>query len=426
MIKLQLIDPVTQKTEEYRTVLEQLATQIKTEGSKRSQVTSIKKLNLVIEEMATFINSIAFNAHYQSKNPLVKGLSLNQPLINKVLENNEISLHHNVVHDLLAFCLIRDNSYNNDTESGTVYCKTTVGFTPHFEYVLNNIDRIDNKEGMAYKLDQLNNGYKLLINSTLTMDQHIMINNKTYHGATSITADDNIAIIGRIDMDQLQLAMATTQKLIKAASRLKSDVIRTAKVARLRKNMQWIQTCIMNNGVYLDLYRLHECGRHYSIGISLQNINKDIRNIILKRHQAYDQKGSHLKIFQDIIATYNLNIPELNDYLTWDQQKMQNFLKQNKMRRKTLKTTILAILNGYQGAKIDRCDFFHIMFNEMNKCKKIISLRPDQLFNEERIKTFQMIQNLGLQNVLSLEFDGFSANNQNFKNIDPNWKQNTI
>jgi len=425
MLDVTLLDnPNLVPDTQYLTIIGELAQQIKQNGSKRARATSINKLVLIIEELAQFMNDIAFNSKYHSKNPLVRGFSLNQPLLNEMYQNRDISVHHNVVHDLLEHCMVRDASYNNNPDLGPVYCKTTVGFTPHFNYILNNINKLNNKDSIAFKLQAIQqDGYQLVINESLGGGDSIVINGTTYQ-ATGHVDSPKLAIIGLIGTKELERALKRVTSLIQQAKTLKSTVIKTAKLARLNKNKLWIETCLYNNGMYIDLYRLTECGRQYSLGISLQNMNKEIRAKVLKKHQALDQKGSHLKIVADMAATHEINMPLLNQYLNMPSHEISQIIGEAKMRKTTFKKTVLAVLNGYNGPKTLRHQFLHNLALELQKVKKTLNWTSKDLFSAERARTNNKIKEVGLQNVLSLEFDGFSLYQSSQPLSDSNWKIN--
>jgi hypothetical protein len=399
---------------------------LKTNGSKRTkEATSKDKLKTVIEEMARFVGNISRDNRFKSKNALCNGFSITQPILSKHFEMNGIKIHHNVVHDIINKFCIRDHSYCNSDTQAHIYTKTTIDWDNQFKYIIDHLDDFNNHDLNHFKLNFLkqNPNFKITINRSLSTETltSITINNHTFE-TSSAHDNDNIAIIGKLNPKYITDAIKQTNVLIKKAQQLKTPIIKNAKIIRLNKNKEWLENCLYNDGLYLDLYKLSSCGRQYGLGTTIQNINREIRRKLLKSHTAYDQRGSHLNILVNKALDKGLEVNNLMTYLNMNEIELQQLIKESKMHRKSFKLTILSIINGYKGDKVWRHKFLSKLFMEITNLQKQLQYTSKDLFETERHLTQSKINEIGMENILSLEFDGFTAITLPNQKNDKLWK----
>ena len=395
---------------QYEVVMASCIQKLKESGSKRTQTgTSVKKLREVIEEMARFMGRLSMDNRFKSKNRLCIGYAITQPLLSTHFQKAGISIHHNVVHDLINQFCIRDHSYCTSDERAHIYTKTTVDWDNEFKYIISEVDKGAPRESNAWKLKYLkdNPHFKVVVHCSLG-DEPITINDWSPSLTTDATTP-HLAIIGRLPLIQLHKALEYTHKLIHQAHKLLTPAIKSAKIWRLQKIETWLQNCIYNEGLYLDIYQLSSCGRQYGLGTTLQNINREIRRRILKHNLTWDQRGSHLNILRHQAQQLGLPIAAISQYLNMTEEELHTILKEAKMHRKSFKLTVLAMINGYTGDKIQRHQFLQRIFSEIHHIQKTIQYTTKDLFEAERHITTQQITHTGLQNILSLEFDGFTS-----------------
>jgi len=417
------------KDPQYLQILSELVKQIRTTGSKRAAVTSDKKMGLAIEEMARFMGNLSKDNRFKSRNQLCIGYAITQPLLSAHFSARGLSLHHNVVHDLIGQLCIRDHSYSNNDVTSHVYTKTTLDWDENFKYIINGVDQGDLSHTMGAKLAflQANPQIGLLVNKTISSGtiSHISLNNYEFP-VVQDQLTENVAILGRLSLVQLETALAATQTLIQKAQKLVIPVIRIAKILRLKKIINWITSAIHQQGYYLDIYQLTQCGRQYGLGITLQNMNREIRSLLLQEQQSWDQRGSHVNILIDWAQQRQLDCSQLHTYLNLSSDEIAEILKTAKMRRKTLKLTVLAAINGYVGSNTQRHPLLHAITQQIQTLQQQIGYTSKDLFEAERTLTLQQIHQVGLSNLLSLEFDGFTTLPTHNLSNDPRWKSKIL
>jgi hypothetical protein len=431
MLQLQFTEKVTTGTADphYHQILRELINQIRTTGSKRAAVTSDKKMGLAIEEMARFMGNLSKDNRFKSRNQLCVGYAITQPLLSAHFSARGLSLHHNVVHDLIGQFCIRDHSYSNNDVTSHVYTKTTIDWDENFKYIINGVDReaTDHTMGAKIQFLQHNPQYQLIVNETISSlaMSHISLNNVVLP-VNNNSVGDHTAILGRLNLSQLVAAQTLTQTLIQKAQKLVIPVIKIAKILRLQKILTWINTAIQNEGYYLDIYHLTDCGRHYGLGITLQNMNREIRNTLLTQQQSWDQRGSHVNILIDWAQQQGLDCSYLHTYLNLSNEEISQILKSAKMHRKTLKLTVLAAINGYLGSNTHRHPLLQAITQQIDTLRQQLQYTSKDLFEAERTLTLSQIHQLGVTKLLSLEFDGFTTLPLHTINNDSRWKTKSL
>ena len=241
-------------SDEYEQVMSNCIDRLKSHGSKRTQTgTSVKKLREVIEEMARFMSQLSKDNRFKSRNQLCIGYAITQPLLSTHFEAQGIKIHHNVVHDLIKEFCIRDHSYCNSEDRAHVYTKTTFDWDNEFKYLIQHGDDFNNHDTNDWKIKFLQNNpqFKLVINSSLETSE-CTLNGLSFNLTTQSNVDD-LAIIGRLNPKYIIGAIKQTQALINRAKKLLTPIVREAKLLRLNKNKEWLENCLYNDGLYLEL-----------------------------------------------------------------------------------------------------------------------------------------------------------------------------
>lgn len=415
----------TNSNSTYQDTLMSLAEELRQTGSKRTQITSNKKLMQAIELVAQFILNVAHNTKFKTRNRMVYGIAATQPLLQKHFENQGFSLHHNVVHNLVDFLFIRHHSYSNDPNLS--YTKTVIGFEARFQYILENYTELKSylPNTIEYKLQLMQqHSYELSVHQaayTTTIGQIVKIKDIEFAVKNNAQAS-KIAILGRIDIKNLEEAWSYNQFLMQNLSKYQNSISKINKLSKLRNNQTWIENCLQDEGLYLDLYETKTCGRKYGIGITLQNINREIRKIILKGNWEIDQQSSHLNITQKIAQRSGIATPTLTEILNYSPTQIKTICKSLNMKTKTFKITNLALLNGYKGPKIKRFNKWQHLQTEIQQLKQQNLLNTSILFNAENHLTMSQLDAIGMQHVYSLEFDGATISALPNLQLQPGWK----
>lgn len=109
--------------------------------------------------------------------------------------------------------------------------------------------------------------------------------------------------------------------------------------------------------VLLHRYIQSDMGRLYAQGINLQNIQKEIRNIVLMGFWDYDIEACHHTILYQLAGSYELDLPAVGHYLANKDQVREQIAKDVGITVKQAKACITMQIYGAYQSKRDPVDY---------------------------------------------------------------------
>lgn len=141
--------------------------------------------------------------------------------------------------------------------------------------------------------------------------------------------------------------------------------------------------------------RIYPIGRFEASDISLQNMNREIRNTITHRlYDDIDQVNSHFIFLQYICEKFNIQIPYVKKYIEDRENILNELMKKNNFTRDVAKKKIISIMDGYRkeyNSIENKTDFVLNFFDEIQRIIKEISIQFPKTY--QIIKSNKKIKN---------------------------------
>jgi len=143
-------------------------------------------------------------------------------------------------------------------------------------------------------------------------------------------------------------AMKRLNTLERGANKLKTELKRKGRLIHIERMREYLRQLKMNDGYYIDFYRKTSCGRFFGIGMTLQSFSTSMLKTLFRGEAVeIDQSTSHPTIIRDLAADFGILHSDANDYIANKEEALQTISKEARMRKSTVKKTILSVCYGH-------------------------------------------------------------------------------
>ncbi len=332
--------------------------------------------------------------------------------------------------------LVKDDKYTFNNKDKSV-CKPTIGFNSLLLDALKLKFSVQ-KENINWKIDFIkNNDVKIITNlsdTEIEIDLNGEIINRNVTKIENISENEYFCIIQKIKLDDqknLKSVSRIINTLKKGYNKLKTSALKQGRLTYLAMIENYIDELKMNNGYFIDIYQKKDCNRFFGMGVTLQCIKKIILEKLLKGQAIeIDQKSAHISIIKDFANSFNIEIPQvIKDYLNDTSKFIKDCMKSGKMRKKTVKTSILSSANGcinHNAFRQHNLSFLCHEIKELSNKLNILGIGYKEICNEETKRSENiLIKSNNMMNLIRWSHDGVMILTDSELNLNLSFKTTT-